>query len=149
MKYQITCIGKASNTPEQSLINKYLKRLGKKIIIKEISKKYENFDNLYDQDKKLFALSPKNSFLILLDREGSNFTTQKLVQTIKNCQNQNYKIVNFIIGGYLGNGNYIKKKANYILSFGQLTWSHLMARIMIIEQLYRIESIFNNHPYHK
>ncbi len=149
MKYQISCIGKASNTPEQSLINKYLKRLHNKIIIKEISQKNDFFNKLDEQDEKLLKLAPKNSFLIVLDRDGINFTSENLAQTIKNCESKNFRIINFVIGGSFGHGKNIKKKANKILSFGKLTWSHLLARTMIIEQLYRVECIFNNHPYHK
>ena len=61
----------------------------------------------------------------------------------------NVKLVNFVVGGPHGHGENIKLKANHIISFGKMTWSHLLARIMIVEQLYRIETIFKNHPYHK
>ena len=59
------------------------------------------------------------------------------------------KLINFVIGGPYGHGENIKLKAKHIISFGKMTWSHLLTRIMIVEQLYRIETMFKNHPYHK
>ena len=59
------------------------------------------------------------------------------------------KILNFAIGGPYGHGQFIKQKSDKIISFGKMTWSHIIARLMLVEQIYRIESIFNNHPYHK
>ena len=97
----------------------------------------------------MIEFAPKKSVMILLDKSGINYTTENLVEIIKNFEMENYKIINFVIGGSMGHGQKIKTHANLIMSFGKMTWSHLTARIMMIEQLYRIETIFNNHPYHK
>ena len=150
MKYQISCIGKSSNTPEQSLIQKYLNRIKNKVYIKEINFKNENSSlNIEEEGKKLLALSPKNSILILLDKEGTSYSSETLANLIKCYENENIKIINFAIGGPFGHGTFIKSKAKKIISFGKMTWSHLITRAMIVEQLYRIELIFKNHPYHK
>ena len=150
MKYQISCIGKSSNTLEQKVIDKYLKRIKKKIIIKEVNlKKQDSSLQIVEEGNKLIELSPKESVMILLDKDGINYTTKKFVKMIKNFEMENYKIINFVIGGSSGHGQKIKNHANMIMSFGKMTWSHLTARMMMIEQLYRIETIFNNHPYHK
>ena len=150
MKYQISCIGKSSNTLEQKVIDKYLKRIKKKIIIKEVNlKKQDSSLQIVEEGNKLIELSPKESVMVLLDKDGINYTTEKLVKMIKNYEMENYKIINFVIGGSCGHGQKIKNHANMIMSFGKMTWSHLTARMMMIEQLYRIETIFNNHPYHK
>ena len=62
---------------------------------------------------------------------------------------ENIKILNFAIGGAKGHGLEIKNRADKIISFGKMTWSHIIARLMLVEQLYRVECILNNHPYHK
>ena len=48
-----------------------------------------------------------------------------------------------------GNGEKIKKTADKVIAFGQLTWPHQMVKMMIAEQIYRIETIIQGHPYHK
>ena len=150
MKYQISCIGKSSNSYEQKLIEKYLKRLEGKLQIKEISLKNPNpILEIEEQGNRLINVSPKNSVLFLLDKDGITYTTENLAKIIRQFEMENTKIINFVIGGPLGHGKKIKKEAKKIISFGKMTWSHLLTRIMIVEQLYRIETIFNKHPYHK
>ena len=150
MKYQISCIGKSSNSPEQNLIEKYLIRVNNKVDIKEIGlKNQSSHSNIEEEGKMILSSSPKNSILIILDKEGTSYSSEKLADMIKSYENENIKIINFAIGGPFGHGKFIKSKAKKIISFGKMTWSHLMTRVMIIEQIYRVESIFNNHPYHK
>ena len=150
MKYQISCIGKSNNRDEQKLIDKYLKRMGHKLKIKEVNfkNKHSNID-IDKEGKTLMGIFPKNSILFLLDKEGVSYSTSSLAKLIKEYEMNNIKLINFAIGGPLGHGKTIKKEANKIISFGKMTWSHFLARIMIVEQLYRIETIFRKHPYHK
>ena len=82
-------------------------------------------------------------------QEGDNLSTDKLFELIKSYEMNNIKILNFAIGGPYGHGQFIKQKSDKIISFGKMTWSHIIARLMLVEQIYRIECIFNNHPYHK
>ena len=147
MKYQITCVGKFSDSVEGKLFDKYLKRIKKKIILKEINIKNEKNNNnvLLDNNKNTSYNLP----IILLDVTGEQVSTEKLCKIILDYERNNIKKVNFIIGGPYGNNEKIRKKANKIISFGKMTWPHLMIRIMLIEQIYRLETIFNNHPYHK
>ena len=76
MKYQISCIGKAANTPEQNLIDKYLIRINDKVSIKEITFKNDGSKlNIEKEGEKLLDVSPKDSILILLDKDGKNFSS--------------------------------------------------------------------------
>ena len=150
MKYQISCIGKSANTPEQNLIDKYLIRINDKVRIKEITFKNDSSKlNIENEGEKLLDISPKGSILVALDKDGKNLSSESLANMIKFYENENFKIINFAIGGPFGHGNIIKSRAKKIISFGKMTWSHLMARVLIIEQIYRAESIFRNHPFHK
>mgnify|MGYP005683340251 FL=1 len=144
MRYQISCIGKLSNIEENKIIQKYIKRIRNKIQIIEFPQ-----SDVKKEGSKLLEHSPKNSILILLDKEGENLSTDKLFELIKSYEMNNIKILNFAIGGPYGHGQYIKQNSDKIISFGKMTWSHIIARLMLVEQIYRIESIFNNHPYHK
>ena len=64
-------------------------------------------------------------------------------------RNDNIARINFAIGGAFGNGDQIKKSADKIIALGKLTWPHQMVKMMIAEQIYRIETIIQGHPYHK
>ncbi len=150
MKYQISCIGKSANTPEQNLIDKYLIRINDKVRIKEITFKNDSSKlNIENEGEKLLDISPKGSILVALDKDGKNLSSESLANMIKFYENENFKIINFAIGGPYGHGQMLKSRAKKIISFGKMTWSHLMARVLIIEQIYRAESIFRNHPFHK
>ena len=98
---------------------------------------------------KLINSTPKNGKLILLDEEGDNLSSSDLAKLILNWSNNNITSVNFAIGGAFGNGLKIKKTADKIIAFGKLTWPHQMVKMMIAEQIYRIETIIQGHPYHK
>jgi len=87
--------------------------------------------------------------LILLDEEGDNISSLDLAKLILNWGNNNVTTVNFAIGGTFGNGTKIKKTADKIIALGRLTWPHQMVKMMIAEQIYRIETIIQGHPYHK
>ena len=78
MKYQISCIGKSSNTLEQKIIDKYLNRIKNKLIIKEVNLKKQNSSlQIIEEGNKLIELAPKESVMILLDKDGINYTTEK------------------------------------------------------------------------
>ena len=87
--------------------------------------------------------------MILLDEEGENISSSDLAKLILNWSHNNVTSVNFAIGGAFGNSMKIKKTADKIIAFGKLTWPHQMVKMMIAEQIYRIETIIQGHPYHK
>ena len=150
MKYQISCIGKSSNSLENKLIEKFTRRISNKITIKEVIVKKKISDCVIEKEgDMLLEISPKDSTLILLDKNGDCLTTEKFYKIIKGFEMENIKKLNFVIGGPNGHGEKIKKKAKLILCFGKMTWSHLLTRVMLVEQLYRIETMFKKHPYHK
>ena len=64
-------------------------------------------------------------------------------------ENSNFSTINFVIGGAYGNGKEIKEKADKTLALGRLTWPHQMVKMMVAEQIYRIDTILKGHPYHK
>ena len=97
MRYQISCIGKLSNIEENKIIQKYIKRVRNKIQIIEFPQ-----SDVKKEGSKLLEYCPKNSILILLDKEGENLSTDKLFELIKSYEMNNIKILNFVIGGPYG-----------------------------------------------
>ena len=149
MNYIISTIGKAKNSDEDKITYKYLKRI-KNIELKQYEIKNISLKRKKEEEAlKLINATPKNGKLILLDEKGENLSSTDLAKIILNWRDNNITNVNFAIGGAFGNGEKIKKTADRVIAFGQLTWPHQMVKMMIAEQIYRIESIIQGHPYHK
>ena len=149
MKYIISTIGKIKSNEEDLITNKYIKRI-KNIELKQYEVKIKNKEKQLDKEAdKLINSTPKYGKLILLDEEGENLSSSDLAKLILSWRNNNITSVNFAIGGAFGNGLKIKKTADKIIAFGKLTWPHQMVKMMIAEQIYRIETIIQGHPYHK
>ena len=149
MKYIISAIGKTKNQQVDLITDKYLKRI-KNIQIKQYEVKFNNEQKKIEEEGlKLINSTPPNGKLVLLDEQGENLTSLELAKIILSWRDNNISYINFAIGGAFGNGDEIKKRATKILAFGKLTWPHQMVKMMIAEQIYRIETIIQGHPYHK
>ena len=149
MKYIISSIGKYKNKNEDMITQKYLQRVKNvqefqyEVKLNDVKKKIE------EEGVKLIKSTQKNGKLILLDEQGENLTSAELASIISNWKINNVSSVNFAIGGAFGNGETIKKAAEKIIALGRFTWPHQMVRMMVAEQIYRIETILQGHPYHK
>lgn len=91
--------------------------------------------------------SPRQPFLIILDENGSLFSSEQLAERIKEKELEQDLV--FVIGGALGLSKEIKQKANLTLSFSKMTFAHGMMRLFLIEQIYRAYTINKGMPYHK
>ena len=149
VRYIISTIGKAKNSDEDMITHKYLKRI-KNIELKQYEVKTNNPEKKLEEEAlKLINTTPKNGKLILLDEKGQNLSSTDLAKIIINWRDNNVTDINFAIGGAFGNGEKIKNTADKIIAFGKLTWPHQMVKMMVAEQIYRIETIIQGHPYHK
>jgi 23S rRNA (pseudouridine1915-N3)-methyltransferase len=149
VRYIISTIGKAKNSDEDMITHKYLRRI-KNIELKQYEVKTNNPEKKLEEEAlKLINTTPKNGKLILLDEKGQNLSSTDLAKIILNWRDNNVTDINFAIGGAFGNGEKIKNTADKIIAFGKLTWPHQMVKMMVAEQIYRIETIIQGHPYHK
>ena len=149
MKYIISIIGKFKNNDENLITQKYLKRI-KNIKLNQYEIKVSNLEKrLEEEGLKLINSTPKNGKLILLDEQGENLSSTELAELISKWRGNNISSINFAIGGAFGNGQLIKTSADKIVALGKLTWPHQMVKMMVAEQIYRIETILEGHPYHK
>ena len=149
MKYIISAIGKFKNNDENLITQKYLKRI-KNVELHQYEIRLSNLEKkLEEEGFKLINSTPKNGKLILLDEKGENLSSAELADIISKWRDNNISSTNFAIGGAFGNGKQIRKSADKIVALGRLTWPHQMVKMMVAEQIYRIETILEGHPYHK
>lgn len=145
MKAIIAAIGKCKkNSPEAQLIAEYAKRSGWEIAIKEK-------DNATQEEEAKFLQSmiPHGAKVIVLDERGENIKSLELAKRIENWQLNGCSELCFLIGGADGHLQSTRDRADLILSFGKLTFPHMLMRVVLSEQIYRVQTIINGHPYHR
>lgn len=89
-----------------------------------------------------------DEFVIVLDEQGKQFSTVEFTKFFSTLE-RDAKTVTFIIGSAYGLAPNIKKKAHLLLSFSSFTMSHQIARLVLLEQVYRIFTLMRGIPYHK
>lgn len=87
--------------------------------------------------------------LVLLDERGKSLSSRGFADRIAGWRDGGTSRAIFAIGGPDGHDPDLRKRADLVLSFGELTWPHQLARIMLAEQLYRAVTILAGHPYHR
>lgn len=145
MQITIAAIGKFKDPALKSLYEEYKKRLEWKLTLHE----FEAKSSPEQEASSLLNAIPSSAFLMILDEKGENLNSLDFANCLKHIQLHHHGKVCFIIGGADGLSQEIKKKAQKSISFGQMTWPHLMVRVLLIEQLYRAQQILKNHPYHR
>ncbi len=143
-------VGKLNDTNIETLERDYFKRLtSPKLTIHEVKAHSELLDKeAKEVATKLHELSiNENPFIVLLTENGKQFTSVNFSKWMNNL-NETQRIV-FVIGGASGHGQEIIEKANFRLSLSELTYPHKLARLLLVEQIYRAQTIKANHPYNK
>ena len=148
-KISIIAVGKLPSEYAQ-ILKHFMQMLGNSIELHEIVTK-KNINGPEIKEHEAEAISAKftpSDYVILLDPVGHKFDSYEFAEYFRKTHDNNGKIC-FIIGGAWGVSDKIKTRANKTLSLSDLTFPHMLARIILIEQIYRAKSIINNHPYHK
>jgi 23S rRNA (pseudouridine1915-N3)-methyltransferase len=145
MKVQIICMGVLKLAPLKALWEMYQKRLLWHLELIELPTKN---DSTTEIQSVLKALRPQTVFIVL-DEKGENMSTVSFASFVEKRQLLGTKSISFLIGGPDGIDAFLKKKADYLLSFGAQTWPHDFVRVLLIEQIYRVQQILNGHPYHR
>ena len=138
--YKIIAIGKIRKQWIQEGIEMYLKRLpGLKVIeIKD--------SNQTKEENVIKEIINKNETLVTLNEKGQFFTSKQLAKKLQDSQNQN---ITFAIGGATGLSPSLYSSAAWQLSLSSLTLPHEIARLLLLEQIYRAKTITQGGPYHK
>jgi 23S rRNA (pseudouridine1915-N3)-methyltransferase len=151
MKITIATVGRIKKGPGKDLWDVYAKRLKWSLDLKEVEEK--NALGLHAIRRKegdlLLAKVPKGAFLIAMDQNGLLLSSLDFAKKINLWQDRGIRDLAFIIGGSEGLDQTAIDKADLQMSMGKMTWPHMLARIMLLEQIYRAQCILGNHPYHK
>ena len=153
MKIHIIQIGKTKDKNIAELVTEYIKRTSPFAKIEFITLNEEKLTSSKTKDKIKELEAEKiiknitGDFIVALDETGNQFSSIGFSEIIKKQKDKGQKI-NFIIGGAFGLSNIVKEKANLTLSLSKMTFTHEMARLFLVEQVYRAFSIIAGKGYH-
>lgn len=99
--------------------------------------------------KEILAKIPNTAKVYAMCIEGKQMSSEKLSKEISSCAVQGFNNIVFIIGGSHGLSDSVKKRADFKLSMSEMTFPHQLARVMLLEQIYRAYQISNGGKYHK
>ena len=97
----------------------------------------------------VLAAAPADARLVALDQRGKEWSSLELADRLRAWRDGGAGAVAFALGGAEGLGAAVIDRADAVLSLGAMTWPHLLARCMLLEQLYRAQQILAGHPYHR
>lgn len=151
MRIRIIAVGRGKRDPTAPLFEQYVKRLPWQIDVKEVQAHGRlSASERRDRQCKLIGDAwPGAGLTIALDRCGEPLTSEEFAAKLQDWQNQAIPEIAFLIGGADGLDDAILKRADVIVSFGAMTWPHMLVRVMLTEQLYRASTIHSGHPYHR
>jgi 23S rRNA (pseudouridine1915-N3)-methyltransferase len=144
VKLKIAWIGRTKEPAIQSLTEEYLKRLGRYCEVDGVALKDEAaLLKLCARDAR-----PTRHLLVLLDAHGKQLSSEELAKLLSDHQDRNPLPLLFAVGPADGFSDEARKAAALVLSLGKMTLAHELARVVLLEQLYRAFTILKGHPYH-
>ena len=150
MQIDVIAVGQLRNDPCYDLWQNYAKRVNWKLQLHEIEVKKNTPEKVkLEQNKQILDKLDNQAYKFILDEKGKALPSRKFAQKIEEIQNQGHTKIQFVLGGADGLTNEVRQKSDFILSFGCQTWPHMLARVMLIEQIYRAQQINAGHPYHR
>ena len=159
MRLQILAVGKMKAGPEQELYARYSGRINKsgrnlhltgpELFEIAESRQGTAMGRKSEEAEHLISRIAPGTSLVLLDERGKDISSEEFSNLLRSLQEGGSPAVAFAIGGPDGHGDEIKNRADRTIRFGSLTWPHQLARIMLVEQLYRAITILSGHPYHR
>ena len=150
MRLLILAVGRQKPGPLKELERFYAERITWPLAIREVEEKRKltPLELKRREAELLQAAVPKNATLVALDARGTALSSEAFAKRFDRWQATGNDLA-FMIGGAEGLDAAITAKADLILSLGTMTWPHLLARGMLLEQIYRAQQIRAGHPYHR
>ena len=153
MKIEVWVVGKN----EKEWISAELSNFGNRISryipfsfhVVQIKKKFKKADHIkIFEGEEILSKLRSSDYIILLDERGKSYTSEKFANKLNSLTLLGNRRVIFIIGGAFGFSGAVYKRSNEMLSLSEMTFTHQLARVFLLEQIYRGFSILKNEPYH-
>lgn len=155
MRVQLCAVGRLRSGPELDLIKDYVQRFDRSgralglgpLVITEVEDKKGG--GMPAEAKLLRAAIPKGATICTMDERGKLMSSPEFADQLASLRDMGVSDLTFVIGGADGIAKDLRAEAAMSLSFGKMVWPHMLARVMLTEQLYRAASILAGAPYHR
>lgn len=131
-------VARGRRGPEAELVDRYARRIGWPLKITELP----------DSGGRV-PLPEPGGVTVALDERGEQLGSVEFANRLQKWREDGRRECRFLIGAADGHDESARDDADLLLAFGRATWPHLLARAMLMEQLWRATSILSNHPYHR
>ena len=153
MKLRIVWMGKTRDPHLSALAKDFAVRIAHSLPIEVTElkdvKTGDGERRLHDEAVRILGALDANDRVVLLDAGGPMWSSSQLAEFLGRHMNADQRRLSFVIGGYGGVADSVRKRADQKWSLSPLTFTHDMTRVVVLEQLYRALAILNNHPYSK
>lgn len=155
MRWQLITVGKPRHNGLAAAGTDYLSRLGHYIRLEETvvreergGKGVSTSEIMQREGQRIIAQVKPSCYLIVLDRKGKGLTSESLAKRLRQIAEATSDTA-FVIGGAWGLSPEVLKRSDWTWTLSTLTYPHELARVMMLEQLYRAHTILRGEPYHK
>ena len=151
MRILIAAVGRSRAGSVRDLYEIYETRVPWAMTLREIEadKSRNSNERIRREGAALLKIVPQGAVHVALDESGQNLTSDAFAKRIAKWRDSGRADIAFILGGADGLAEEVRAGADLVLALGHMTWPHLLARAMVMEQLYRASSILAGHPYHR
>jgi 23S rRNA (pseudouridine1915-N3)-methyltransferase len=159
MRIVVAAVGRLKQGPERELAERYRKRAADAgrsagvtavdiIEIKE-SRAGDAARRMLEESIAIANIIPDDGVIVILDPRGESMSSSAFAGRLQGWRSENRPAIAFILGGPDGLAPSLREKSTMAVAFGAATWPHQLARIMLLEQIYRAITLLAGHPYHR
>lgn len=146
---KIIAVGRMKTGVIKSAYDEYARRLSWRVDLTEIDIRNEGPRQQDMEHQAILRTLIPGVPIVMLDERGKTMTSPTFATTLQKQFDQGSDTIQFVIGGADGLSDTLRAMAQHLISFGAMTWPHMLVRVMLIEQLYRAQQIVAGHPYHR
>ncbi len=154
MKFRLVCVGRLSEDWLKQGVAEYLKRLQRHYTVEIVEMKEEQGQQkdvaglLRREGARILERIPADALVIVLDERGKLLGSEELAARLEDEMLHGGRDWCLVIGGPYGLDSAVRQRADLLLSLSKMTLTHQMARLLLLEQIYRSGTIIRNEPYH-
>ena len=151
MKLRFVWVGKTKNAPLKVLLDDYLDRITKfaRAEVVELRDRGDGEATLASEGEDICKRLKGDPFVILLDEGGRSFTSAGLAALLEEQMGKGTKQMTFVVGSHSGVASRVRQRADMAISLSAMTLTHEMARLVLMEQIYRAHTIIHGLKYQK
>ena len=152
MRLSLLAVGQMRGADEAALYDIYAKRIaqsGRQIGLDGLHAREVKDQSGANERLATLMTERRNALIVTLDETGKTLSSRQLAGQIGDWRDGGESELLFVLGAADGLSDTIRQSGAMSLSLGAMTWPHMLARVLLVEQLYRSISILSGHPYHR